>query len=390
MKNHILHISNSYGGTTVYKNLFTALDKLGIKQTIFAPLNAKNHSRLGNHLIDFEVEGSSIVFSLARKWYHRFLYDSKINIIKKELLRMVDMQEITLIHAHTLCLDGAVAYKISKEFKIPFIASIRNTDINAYYKRLFWKRSLFETILLNAAKIFFISPAYEKRFTEVIISDNTFAKIKDKILIIPNGISDVFRENREKFPNEIHKPIRIIYAGAFQSGKNLDKLILALTTLIEKGVQIEFTAVGRRMANRKKDPNYINNIEKLASRHSWIRLLDSVSQLELIKLFSENDIFAMPSVPETFGLVYVEAMTQGLPLIYAKGQGFDGFYPEGKVGYGVNAENIEDIANKIELIINSYDRFVRNITNLSLEEFNWDAIANKYKAIYFEFNNTDK
>lgn len=44
---HILHISNSYGGTKVYENLYTQLDKLGVRQTVFVPLNAANHSRGG-------------------------------------------------------------------------------------------------------------------------------------------------------------------------------------------------------------------------------------------------------------------------------------------------------------------------------------------------------
>ena len=52
---HVLHIVDSYGGTEVYKNLFVALDSLGIQQTIFVPLNVSNHNRIGNHLIDFQV-----------------------------------------------------------------------------------------------------------------------------------------------------------------------------------------------------------------------------------------------------------------------------------------------------------------------------------------------
>ena len=43
----------------------------------------------------------------------------------------------------------------------------------------------------------------------------------------------------------------------------------------------------------------------------------------------------MPSRYETFGLVYGEAMSQGLPIIYSKGQGVDGYFKEGTVGYGV-------------------------------------------------------
>ena len=60
---------------------------------------------------------------------------------------------------------------------------------------------------------------------------------------------------------------------------------------------------------------------------------------ELIKLYRDSHIFTMPSITESFGLVYAEAMTQALPVVYTKGQGFDGQFPDGEVGYSVEALN---------------------------------------------------
>src|SRR5690606_11180955 len=51
--------------------------------------------------------------------------------------------------------------------------------------------------------------------------------------------------------------------------------------------------------------------------------------------FENADIFAMPSKAETFGLVYVEAMLQGLPILYTANEGIDGFYQE-KIGEKVS------------------------------------------------------
>ena len=80
---HILHIANSYGGTEVYKNLFMALDSLGVRQTVFVPLNPNNHNRIGNHLIDFTVKDSKIIYSTVLKKHHRFIYFCKISTITK-------------------------------------------------------------------------------------------------------------------------------------------------------------------------------------------------------------------------------------------------------------------------------------------------------------------
>ena len=66
-----------------------------------------------------------------------------------------------------------------------------------------------------------------------------------------------------------------------------------------------------------------------------------------IKYFIESDIFVMPSRYETFGLVYVEALSQGLPVIYTRGQGFDGQIPDGEVGYSVKCNDVNEIAEKL-------------------------------------------
>ena len=115
---HVLHIVDSYGGTEVYKNLFMALDSLGIQQTIFVPLNVSNHNRIGNHLIDFQVSGSKIIYSIALKSYHKFLYQFKISTILKAITSSINIDEIDLIHAATLCVNGAVAHELNKRYKI--------------------------------------------------------------------------------------------------------------------------------------------------------------------------------------------------------------------------------------------------------------------------------
>ena len=49
---------------------------------------------------------------------------------------------------------------------------------------------------------------------------------------------------------------------------------------------------------------------------------------KLQAVYAQNSIFAMPSLAETFGLVYVEAMSQGLSVLYTKGEGIDGLFEE--------------------------------------------------------------
>ena len=91
----------------------------------------------------------------------------------------------------------------------------------------------------------------------------------------------------------------------------------------------------------------------------------------------------MPSFYESFGLVYAEAMSQGLPVIYTKGQGFDKQFSDGVVGYSVNPKNIEDIKEKIADIINNYETISNNCLNY-VNKFFWENISSYYKNLFEE------
>ena len=102
---------------------------------------------------------------------------------------------------------------------------------------------------------------------------------------------------------------------------------------------------------------------------------------QLIDRYRENDIFVMPSFSETFGLVYGEAMSQGLPVIYTAGEGFSGQFPEGEAGYGVDPRDTDDLVEKILLVVKNYRELHRRCPGLA-RRFDWDKIIAQYERIY--------
>lgn len=379
---HILHIANSYGGTEVYTQLIKHLDQLGIKQTVYVPLNVNNRSRVGNFLIDFKVSGSKIIYSTKLQNIHRYLYDLKIRTIVKDILKYIDINSVDLIHAGLFCTDGAVAYELSKKYDTPYIVAVRNTDVNFYYKNFWWKRKYFHTVLNNSRKIIFISHQYKQNFLK-LLQNKGIDGLDTKSVVIPNGLNSFFFENRISEIKKLHSPVRIVFAGAFNKGKNIVEIINALSILVKKGYLIDLSLIGKGLQFRKEDKTYLETIYSLAKNKPWIKIQDSLPKAELLSSFREHDIFIMPSVPETFGIVYLEALSQGLPIIFAQGQGFDGYYNHKNIGFSVDANDVSDIASKTEHIINNYDNISKNVYDLNLsEDFSWEKLAEKYYVIY--------
>lgn len=380
---HILHISNDFGGTEVYRNLYQHLDILGVKQTVFVPLNPRVSYRKGNHDFTFNTKGSKIIYSHSQKWYHRYLYEAKILGVVKDAEKMVDLKDISLIHAGTLCMTGAVAFEISKKENIPFLVSVRNTDINTYFKKMWWKKKYFNSILTSSSSVVFISPQYKKDCFSFHFDKSIISEIEKKTKVIPNGIDSYYFLKRKSNPKNLSNPIELVFAGGYKNNKNLLRLIQAVEVLKGKNYNVSLTAIGRSLPNRKTSNKYVDLLDKAAEGKNYIHLVNYKGKEELCEAYKKVNIFVMASISETFGLSYVEALSQGLPIVYTKGQGFDGFYEEGEVGFGVNALDVENIARGIESVIKNYPDLAQNVVDLQLSKsFDWNEIAIRYQKLY--------
>ena len=380
---HILHICSEFLGTTAHISLFTELDKLGVVQTIFVPINASANSN--RRTMSFQTEGSSIVLSRRQHKIHKYLYGLKIARLTKDAECSINMNDIDLIHASVMCNEGAIAYELSKKYNIPYITAVRNTDINSYMKIFRWRMGYFKKIANNAMKIIFISSQYPQRLKEAMnISENE--TITSKFEIIHNGLQSFYLDNINKEKHGIHNPVRVVVTGAFVKNKNIHTLFDSIRILRNEGMNIELAAIGNNLATYNSEKEYADSINRLALSNNWFHTYKAQPKEELYQTLRNYDIFALVSFQETFGLSYLEALSQGLPIIFTKGEGFDNTYPEGLVGYSAIATDRRNIANAIKKMVDNYHDMVVNVSHLDLNIYKWSSIARRYKDLYFEIS----
>lgn len=374
----VLHICNSYQTNTLYQELFRRIQGLDISQYVIAPGFYKH----GTEIID----NVRIYYFLREEHVlQRLFWGNKIDKIAKFTMKNLDVRSIDLIHAHTLFSDGAVAYELWRKYSIPYVVAVRNTDINFYFRYFMHYRQLGYQILKNASKIFLISESNKRTFHEILPA-RIKKQIEFKIELIPNGINDFWLSNRSSkigCKYDHCSPVKLAYVGDFVKNKNILSVVKAVEILKNEGYNITFTAIGKKI---NECNGYSKKMFDLEVRCSCFKTEFRMDKIALKEYYKTVDIFVMPSFTETFGLVYIEALSQGLPVIYSQNQGIDQFYEEGHVGYHVNPFDVEDIAAKIILIVENYNKIVGNITNLKLNAFNWDAIANRYHNIYKVIN----
>jgi len=106
---------------------------------------------------------------------------------------------------------------------------------------------------------------------------------------------------------------------------------------------------------------------------------------EVAKLYNLCDVFCMPSYFEAYGLVFVEALTFGLPCIGRNAWEMPYFIEDGKTGALIDDDNPEVLAEKMYTILNdhSYQKNVQQRREQYIRDYSWDAVAQRMINIMF-------
>lgn len=72
-----------------------------------------------------------------------------------------------------------------------------------------------------------------------------------------------------------------------------------------------------------------------------------------------------------------------MPVIYTRGQGFDGRFEDGEVGYPARYDNVDEIADRIIDILDNYQEISKNCID-KVDRFDWGKIDMEYSRIYNE------
>lgn len=212
---------------------------------------------------------------------------------------------------------------------------------------------------------------------------------KEKINYIPVGIPDEAFGNystgevvEEKFG--IKKPY-IVYLGRIHPQKGLKDLLIAFSVIAKNFPKVTLILAG-------PDNNFWNKLHKLVRDLSIVervKYLSYVSTEDKYKLLSGCEFLLLPSKYELQGIVLVEAMAQGKPVIATNVGGIPDFVKDGENGFIVEYGDVKNLAKKIEKLLTDKNTYLRLSTNakITAEKFRWEKIIDEYEEIYKEVLN---
>jgi len=304
------------------------------------------------------------------------------NIIK--FRKVIQQIKPDIIHAHTIIPDGFYVLLARGLSKTPLIITSHGIDIvkikeiNYGYRLNPIYSLIIKGILKRCDKHVVVSNAMIKYASDAGSSH-------DKIVVIPNGIpsrKEVAEEKVEliKEKYNLQDNYCILTLSGMRPIKGLEYLIRALPIVLkEHNVHLLMACKGEYEA-------YIKALIEKFNLSKHITFLGFVSGEEKLALLKACDIFCIPSVFESFGIVILEAMQYGKPVIASEAGGMPEIIDNGKNGLLVPPKEPKKLADAICLLLDDENlrRTLGREAERSVNKYSIENVARRYIEIYEE------
>jgi glycosyltransferase involved in cell wall biosynthesis len=174
-----------------------------------------------------------------------------------------------------------------------------------------------------------------------------------KIFLLPNAIDfNRFYTSKNQFANKTTNKIffKLISIGKINENKNQIFLIDVMKLMKDKGYDVRLTLVGDNAHSSELQLKTLKN--GLEKDIELVGITDNVEDL-----LEKSDLYVHAAKNEAFGLVLIEAMAAGLPVVSLDGKGNRDIIEQGKNGFMVYEQNAELFAEKIIELINNKELY---------------------------------
>jgi glycosyltransferase involved in cell wall biosynthesis len=184
--------------------------------------------------------------------------------------------------------------------------------------------------------------------------------------------------------NDTHKILfTLTRLSSTERYKGYDKVMESVTKLKVKYPELRFFLAGTYDMAEKE---FLEALKQKSDLNEYLYTPGYIPDEELGNYFSMADLYVMPSIKEGFGIVFIEAMYYGLPVIAGNLDGSVDALCNGALGILVDPNNQEEITNAIEKVIENRNAFIPN-RDLLMKKFSYDTYKNNLTTLLDRIKN---
>lgn len=357
------------GVSTSIQTFREELQKLNIESTLIAPAYDKQ-----NKLV-YDIEND-----IVRVPSGAVLFDPEDRLLKKkyntEILKLLEGKEYDLVHIQTPFVAHYMGMELKERLNIPVVETY-----HTFFEEYFYHYIPFlPKGLLRYVARWFSRAQCNKLDALIVPSTAMYEKLHEygitaEINIIPTGVTinnppqDCSKSFKLKHGIPLDRPV-LLHVGRIAFEKNIDFLIDTFADARKLMPELILLITGEGPA--KKDLE--KKAHKLGLQGSiyFVGYLDR--ELELLACYQAGDIFVFASRTETQGLVLLEAMAMGLPVVSTAEMGTKDILLPGK-GAIVALEDKKDFAGKLIALAKDEQRLQAMSAEATEYAKSWSAAA---------------
>ncbi len=276
-----------------------------------------------------------------------------------------------IVHTHRFSFEGIAGWLLARRLGAAFVSSVRGEVERKVFRTKPTYRPLFRRMARDAARIFHVSAWFADGFAR-----HTGVE-PDKVRLLPNIVFNA----RAEIPDIPPAPVLI----APMSLRALDKK--GLPDLLAAFARAGSALNGIRLEIIGEGPPEVRaRVRAMIAAHRLedrVDLRDYMAHEALLDHLTRVLGLAMPSHQETFGMVYLEALFAGIPILHTTGVGIDGHLDGLDVAVRVGIGDIDAIAAGLVRLVRDNARLraaIRADAPLLFDRFSPSAIVGRYRA----------
>ena len=262
-----------------------------------------------------------------------------------------------LVHAHKFSIEGLAGLYVARHFRVPLFVSLRGeveTKIFRYKPRL---RPMMREIAAFATRLYFVSAWFEAEFARHVPG------LTSKQCRLPNIVRNISPQIESRPTND-----RFLIALNLDTHKRkgLRWLLDAIALAVREEPDLRLDIVG---GGAQRSVDKVIAMIEARGLQTIVQLAGQIPNHELLATMSDYRGLVLPSLNETFGMVYVEALFSGIPVIYTAGTAIDGYLDGLDVGIAVAPRDAKQICAALLDIWRRSAAYRLNIANSGPELF---------------------
>ena len=326
--------------------------------------------------------GSGILYNLRNS---PIVFFTIIPFVLSELfwaLKIIQKHQVKIIHTHWLIPQGLIGAIIHYLTRVPHIATIHGSDLNLIKNNIILK-IVCRFIVTNSDAIT-TNSSYMKQQLLSITPDSL-----QKIQVIPMGVDPQKYQNCDIINLKLKYEASniVLSVGRLIDWKGTIHLINAMPLVVKRFPDTRLLIVG----TGPEKENLVQRTHQLSLEEN-VKFLGIVSDDDLVKYYHIADVFVLPSVnksgeTEGLGVVLLEAMASGCPVIGSNVGGIPDIITDGENGFLVHERDPAQLAEKIISLLLDVElrgTFRKNGYAKIEKSFSWERISDQFASVYHQ------